>query len=75
MGMLDWFEKHDAGMLSLLTKEYALGVSTFPGVDDPVTKGFRFRALKTGSTTITFVNRRPWEAIPFRQSVFYIEIK
>lgn len=71
----DWFEGYDATMLDLLTQEYKPGVDAGSMFASPATSAFRFKALRTGSTRITFAYKRPWEVIPSRQSVFNIEIQ
>jgi inhibitor of cysteine peptidase len=68
-----WQESHDMAMVELIEKIYKeqakQGVVGAGGVEY-----FRFKALKTGTTEITLVYKRPWEQEIIEEKVFTINI-
>ena len=70
-----WQESHDEAALELVEKTYKLGEQAEEGM---VGAGgidyFRFKALKTGTTEITIVYKRPWEKDSIDQKVFTVNI-
>ncbi len=73
-----WQESHDKNMLELMEKTYKPGEEAKQGlVGAGGVEYFRFKPLKTGTTEITLVYRRPWEE-PTPQDVtkvFTVNIK
>lgn len=74
-GTFEWTETHDEGMLKMVAKENKQGVNPDSMFGTPATQNFRFRALRSGSVSITFVYKRYYEIIPSRQAVFKVEIE
>jgi predicted secreted protein len=71
----DWEETHDASMLDLVAKESIPIDEAKSLVKDTGTQSFRFKALNTGKTKITFLYKRPWELLPISQLTFNIDIQ
>ena len=74
-GTFEWTETHDTSLLKMVAEEDKPGVNPGSMFGTPATQNFRFRALKKGSVSITFVYKRFYEIIPTRQSVFKVEIE
>ncbi len=69
-----WTETHDSTFLVLYSDEYKPGTNKGDTVGAGGTHYFRFRALKPGTTEITFTYKRPWETEVFEVSTFIINI-
>jgi inhibitor of cysteine peptidase len=73
-----WQESYDKNMLELMEKTYKPGEEAEQGmVGAGGVEYFRFKPLKTGTTEVTLVYRRPWEE-PTPQDitkVFTVNIK
>ena len=71
-----WQESYNGSMLELVEKHYEMGEKAEQGaVGAGGVEYFQFKALKTGTTEITLVYKRPWEEEPIDQKVFTVNIK
>lgn len=71
-----WQESRDETMIELVQSEYEPGEDAQKGVAGAGGNDlFWFKALKSGTTKITLVYKRPWETEIAEQKVFTIVIK
>jgi len=86
----EWEESYDESMLRLMESKFVMGGRRGKGakgakpppkppeaglVGAGGTQYFRFNALKTGKTEITFIYKRPGETDIAEQKVFNVDIK
>ena len=71
-----WQASYDESTLELVGKSYEMGEKAKQGaVGAGGVEYFQFKALKTGTTEITLIYKRPWEEQAINQKIFTVNIK
>jgi predicted secreted protein len=71
----DWRKDYDEAVVKLVSQEFKADEKATGVVGAGGTQRYRFKALKTGTTTLTFSYERSWEQKTVDETMIAVEIE